>query len=44
MFESYDRHGFPGDNDLVLRTILNRAARTLPDYITELARPVADHA
>jgi uncharacterized protein YbjT (DUF2867 family) len=44
MFESYDRHGFHGGNDLLLRTVLDRGRRTLPDYITELARPVADHA
>ena len=34
----YSRYGFPGGNDLVLRTILGREPRTMKAYITELAR------
>lgn len=33
----YSRYGFPGGNDLVLRTILGREPRTMRDYIRELA-------
>lgn len=32
----YSRYGFPGGNDLILRTILGRAPRTIPEYIAEL--------
>jgi uncharacterized protein YbjT (DUF2867 family) len=38
MMRHYDRHGFHGGNDLVLRAILRREPRTLPEFITELAR------
>lgn len=37
LYEHYDRHGFPGGNDLVLREILEREPRTLQQYIGELA-------
>jgi hypothetical protein len=37
LYEHYDRHGFPGGNDLVLRGILGREPRTLEQYIGELA-------
>lgn len=33
----YSRYGFPGGNDLILRTILGRQPRTMADYLTELA-------
>lgn len=33
MFAYYDRYGFAGGNDLVLRTILGRAPRTLKEYL-----------
>jgi uncharacterized protein YbjT (DUF2867 family) len=33
----YSRYGFPGGNDLVLRTILGRPPRTMKAYINELA-------
>jgi len=33
----YSRHGFPGGNDLVLRTILGRPPRTMEAYIGQLA-------
>jgi uncharacterized protein YbjT (DUF2867 family) len=33
----YSRYGFPGGNDLVLRTILGRPPRTMTAYIDELA-------
>jgi uncharacterized protein YbjT (DUF2867 family) len=33
----YSRYGFPGGNDLVLRTILGREPRTMRAYIAELA-------
>lgn len=32
----YSRYGFPGGNDLVLRTILGREPRTMAAYIAEL--------
>jgi hypothetical protein len=32
----YSRYGFPGGNDLVLRTILGRQPRTMDSYIAEL--------
>lgn len=34
----YSRYGFPGGNDLVLRTILGRQPRTMQAYIQELAQ------
>jgi uncharacterized protein YbjT (DUF2867 family) len=37
MFTDYTAHGFHGGNNLVLRTILGRAPRTLDDYFGELA-------
>ena len=37
MYASYDRHGFPGGNALVLRAILGQEPRTLRQYIQELA-------
>jgi uncharacterized protein YbjT (DUF2867 family) len=36
MFADYDRHGFHGGNQLVLRAILQRAPRTVAGYIAEL--------
>jgi hypothetical protein len=36
MFAEYDRHGFHGGNQLVLRAILQRAPRTVASYIAEL--------
>lgn len=33
----YSRYGFPGGNDLVLRTILGREPRRMYDYLRELA-------
>jgi uncharacterized protein YbjT (DUF2867 family) len=36
MMIHYDRHGLPGGNALVLRTILGREPRTLTDYFREL--------
>lgn len=38
MFDDYTAHGLHGGNDLVLRTVLGRAPRTLGDYLGELAR------
>lgn len=37
MFADYTTYGFHGGNDLVLRTILGRPARTVEDYVAELA-------
>jgi uncharacterized protein YbjT (DUF2867 family) len=37
MFADYTAHGFHGGNNLVLRTILGRAPRTLDSYLAELA-------
>lgn len=37
MFRDYDRHGFHGGNELVLRSILQREPRTVSEYIAELA-------
>lgn len=37
MFEAYDRHGFHGGNNLVLRAILGRRPTSVSDYIHELA-------
>ena len=37
MMAHYDRHGLPGGNPLVLRTILGREPRSLKDYFRELA-------
>lgn len=37
MFADYTAHGFHGGNDLVLRTILGRAPRSLDDFFGELA-------
>jgi hypothetical protein len=38
MFADYDRHGFRGGNSLVLQAILQRAPRSIADFIAELAR------
>jgi len=38
MNAEYDRYGFAGGNDLVLRAILGREPRTLRDYLRELAQ------
>ncbi len=37
MYADYDKYGFPGGNDLVLKAVLNREPRTLRQYIEELA-------
>jgi uncharacterized protein YbjT (DUF2867 family) len=37
MMAYYDRHGLPGGNAVVLRTILGREPRSLTDYFAELA-------
>lgn len=37
MMAHYDRHGLPGGNPLVLRSILGREPRSLTDYFRELA-------
>jgi uncharacterized protein YbjT (DUF2867 family) len=37
MMAHYDKHGLPGGNPLVLRSILGREPRTLKDYFRELA-------
>ena len=37
MFADYTAHGFHGGNNLVLRTILGRAPRSLDDFFAELA-------
>jgi uncharacterized protein YbjT (DUF2867 family) len=37
MMAHYDKHGFPGGNALVLRTILDREPRSLTQYFHELA-------
>jgi uncharacterized protein YbjT (DUF2867 family) len=37
MMAHYDRHGLPGGNPLVLRSILGREPRSLKDYFRELA-------
>lgn len=37
MFDDYTAHGFHGGSNLVLRTILGRAPRTLDSYLSELA-------
>jgi uncharacterized protein YbjT (DUF2867 family) len=36
MFAEYDRHGFHGGNQLVLRAVLQHAPRTVASYIAEL--------
>lgn len=41
MMVDYDRHGFAGGNDLVLRTILGRPPRTVRDLFTELGAGTA---
>jgi hypothetical protein len=38
MFADYTAHGFHGGNNLVLRTILGRAPRSLDAYFAELAQ------
>jgi uncharacterized protein YbjT (DUF2867 family) len=44
MFDDYTAHGFHGGNNLVLRTILGRAPRSLDNYLRELAGPTpGDH-
>lgn len=37
MMAHYDKHGLPGGNPLVLRSILGREPRSLKDYFRELA-------
>jgi uncharacterized protein YbjT (DUF2867 family) len=37
MMAHYDKHGLPGGNPLVLRSILDREPRSLKDYFRELA-------
>jgi uncharacterized protein YbjT (DUF2867 family) len=37
MMDHYDKHGLPGGNPLVLRSILGREPRSLKDYFRELA-------
>ena len=37
MMARYDKHGLPGGNPLVLRSILGREPRSLKDYFRELA-------
>jgi uncharacterized protein YbjT (DUF2867 family) len=37
MMAHYDKHGLPGGNPLVLRSILGREPRSLTDYFRELA-------
>ena len=37
MMAHYDKHGLPGGNSLVLRSILGREPRSLKDYFRELA-------
>jgi uncharacterized protein YbjT (DUF2867 family) len=37
MMTHYDKHGLPGGNPLVLRSILGREPRSLTDYFRELA-------
>jgi uncharacterized protein YbjT (DUF2867 family) len=37
MLTEYDEHGLAGGNDLVLRTLLRRAPRTVHDFFTESA-------
>jgi uncharacterized protein YbjT (DUF2867 family) len=37
MMAHYDKHGLPGGNPLVLRSILGREPRSLQDYFHELA-------
>jgi uncharacterized protein YbjT (DUF2867 family) len=37
MMAHYDKHGMPGGNPLVLRSILGREPRSLADYFRELA-------
>jgi uncharacterized protein YbjT (DUF2867 family) len=37
MMVHYDKHGLPGGNALVLRSILGREPRSLKDYFRELA-------
>jgi uncharacterized protein YbjT (DUF2867 family) len=37
MMAHYDKHGLPGGNPLVLRSILSREPRSLKDYFRELA-------
>ncbi|MBW4689354.1 MAG: NmrA family NAD(P)-binding protein [Komarekiella atlantica HA4396-MV6] len=37
MYQDYDRYGFPGGNAIVLRTLLGREPRSLPQYFQELA-------
>jgi uncharacterized protein YbjT (DUF2867 family) len=37
MYQDYDQYGFPGGNAIVLRTLLGREPRSLPQYFKELA-------
>jgi uncharacterized protein YbjT (DUF2867 family) len=37
MYANYDKHGFKGGNDMVLRTLLKREPRTLQQYFREMA-------
>lgn len=37
MYQDYDQYGFPGGNAIVLRTLLGREPRSLPQYFQELA-------
>ena len=37
MMTHYDKHGLPGGNSLVLRSILGREPRSMQDYFRELA-------
>ena len=36
MYQDYDQYGFPGGNAIVLRTLLGREPRSLPQYFQEL--------
>jgi hypothetical protein len=37
MYRHNNQYGFPGGNDLVLKTILGRQPRTIKEYIAELS-------
>ncbi len=37
MYANYNKNGFKGGNDIILRALLNREPRTLQDYLREMA-------
>lgn len=37
MYANYNKNGFKGGNDIILRALLNREPKTLQDYLREMA-------